>query len=121
MKKSKEKYALILVGIVLGLAVIGSMGCKGNKAIDHKDSTLCAVYEGWPVIHDAEFETEAIFIPLADTSLFKQGQSVWIDTAGLIQRPMMRDAETKQFVDPDLHNVVIHERWLPNKYALIKQ
>lgn len=118
MKKQKD-YSLLLIVIILGLAAIGSMGCKGSRHINHKDSTECAVFEGYPVNHTAYFETEAIFIPVEAVSAYGMGETVWIDTNGFVSMPI-RDAESNQMITDGLQEVVINARVLPNKYILIK-
>lgn len=117
--KTQKDYSWLLVAIVLGLALLGSMGCNGSRPFSHGDSTEYAVFEGYPVLHDADFETEAVFVPLADTSLYKAGQTLWIDSNGFVSHPMIRDAETRQYVDPGFQHVVLHERVMPNKYLQI--
>ena len=117
--KTQKDYSWLLVAIVLGLALLGSIGCKSSHSVAHIDSAEYAVFEGWPIEHGADFEIEAVFMPLADTSLYKAGQTLWIDSNGFISHPMMHDAETKQYVDPGFQHVVLHERVLPNKYLPI--
>lgn len=120
MKPKEKDYSWLLIIIVLGLALLGAIGCKSPHAIDHKDSTECAVFEGWPVIHDTEFEIEAVFVPVENLSLYDKGDVVYIDNDGFIIQPL-RDAETNQFITDGLQKVVIHDRILPNKFQLIKQ
>lgn len=119
--KTQKDYLWLLVAIVLGLALLGSMGCKGTTTfeVDPKDSTEYAVFEGYPVLHDADFETEAVFVPLAELSMYSAGSTVYIDDNGFIQLPL-RDAESRQFVTDGLQHVVLHDRVLPNKFKLIK-
>lgn len=118
MKKQKD-YSWLLLAIILGLAVVGSMGCKGNRKIDHKDSTEYAVFDGWQVEHGKDFETEAVFIPVSELSMYDSGSTVWIDENGFIAMPI-RDAETNQFVTDGLQKVELHERVLPNKFIPLK-
>jgi hypothetical protein len=107
------------------LFIIGAMGmslcaCKGKVVVNHKDSTECAVYEGWPIVHDEEFETYPVFIPVSDTSSYYQGEKLWLDTNGFVVMPL-RDAETGRFVTEGYDSVILHGRMLPNRYELIKQ
>src|ERR1700761_7714899 len=108
--KTQKNYSWLLVAIVLGLALLGSMGCKSSHSAAHIDSAEYAVFEGWLIEHGTDFEIETVFMPLADTSLYKTGQALWIDSNGFISRPMMRDVETKQYVDPGFQLLVLHER-----------
>lgn len=117
--KTQKDYSWLLVAIVLGLALLGSMGCKGSRPVGHGDSTEYAVFEGYPVLHDADFETEAVFVPLDQLSIDNTGSTVWIDDNGFTVIPV-RDAETMQFVTEGLQHVVLHDRVLPNKFKLIK-
>lgn len=48
--KTQKDYSWLLVAIVLGLALLGSMGCKSAHPVSHGDSTECAVFEGYPLI-----------------------------------------------------------------------
>lgn len=117
--KTQKDYSWLLVAIVLGLALLGSMGCKSAHPVSHGDSTECAVFEGYPVFHDADFETEAVFVPLEQLSVDNTGSTVWIDDNGFTVIPV-RDAETMQFVTEGLQHVVLHSRVMPNKFKLIK-
>lgn len=96
------------------------MGCNGNHSINHKDSTECAVFDGYPITHDKEFETWAVFVPIDQLNTYGTGSIVWIDSKGFIVDPLIRDAETMQFVTDGLDRVILHERILPNKFQSIK-
>lgn len=119
---TKTKIELTIGYGILGFAMvyfIGAGGCKSAHPINHKDSTECAVFNGYPVTHDTEFETWPVFVPLDKLSVYGSFDTLYIDSNGFVVEPL-RDAESNQFVTDGLDKVVLHERVMPNRFQLIK-
>lgn len=113
MKKSLTLFTIALI--------VGACNSRVTP-VDHKDSTECAVFEGFPLAHGTDFETEPIFIPLSLVPVYSQGDTVLIDSNNVVQgMPLYASDERRgRWVDPKLTRLMLHARITPNKYLLTK-
>ena len=105
--------------IILSLITLTCLvSCKQQKPVDNKVKIEVAVYEGWPITKEKEFEIEAIFIPIERIGIHIPGDTVLIEPSGFIRElPFRYEDNGHVFTDTTgLQKVVIHGRVLPNKF-----
>jgi hypothetical protein len=88
------------------------------NAPTNQSKTECAVFEGYPLNHAKEFETEPVFIPVSLIHIYAKGDTVAVDSNNVAQG-MPIHAKDNRWIEPTYTRLVIHERIEPNK--LIKE
>lgn len=92
-----------------------SSSCTSRQNVtDHKGEIEYAVYNS--KIVDYPEDNDPCYIPMDLLGIHLEGDTVYVDGAGVLVPQLMYDVETHKPVDSDVHKVVLLERMQDNKW-----